>query len=59
MNGPNSFKAKIDIKQILLKYGNENLLNDFTSSNQEEDAKDSDINDRQEGSGKEESFNAI
>jgi hypothetical protein len=43
-----------------LKYGNENLLNDFTSSNQEENGKDSDFNDRQPDSGKEnESFMAI
>jgi hypothetical protein len=43
-----------------LKYGNENLLNDFTSSNQEENGgKDSDFNDRQDSGKENESFMAI
>ena len=42
-----SRKGDLDIKSILLKYGNENLLNEFPSSSN--DQASSSINDRDDG----------
>ena len=42
-----SRKGELDIKSILLKYGNENLLNEFPSSSNDQGS--SSINDRDDG----------